>query len=97
MVNLQVKFLEALSECKTEEEIRNLSRFIREVSKTGGYAVKFYNDNVTLINKSGVIDAKKELEVRKEEKKKPILKVILRLLLFAVLKINYCLLCLPLS
>ena len=69
---LQEKFLEALSECKTEEEIRNLSRFIREVSKTGGYAVKFYNNNVTLINKSGVIDAKKELEVRQEEKKRPV-------------------------
>ena len=70
--NLQEKFLEALSECKTDEEIRNLSRFIREVSRTGGYAVQFCNNNITLINKGGVIDAKKELEERKEEKKKPV-------------------------
>ena len=70
--NLQEKFLEALSECKTEEEIRNLSRFISEVSKIGGYAVQFYNNNATLITKSGVIYAKKELEARQKEKKKPV-------------------------
>ena len=74
--NLQEKFLEALSECKTEEEIRNLSRFIREVSKIGGYAVQFYNNNATLITKSGVIYAKKELAARQEEKKKPVSSIV---------------------
>jgi len=70
--NLRRQFLEALSECKTEEEIKNLAIFLETAAKIGGYAVQFYNDNITLINKSGVINAKKELETIKAEKKKAV-------------------------
>lgn len=73
---LQERFLEALSMCKTEEEIRNFSKFLYDVSKIGGYAVQFYKDNIGLINKTGVIDAKRNLELIQEEKKKSVSKLV---------------------
>lgn len=68
--NLQEVFLEALVECKTEEEINNFSKFMEEMAKVGGYAVQFYNNNINLINQNGIIEAKTKLETIKEDKKK---------------------------
>ena len=66
-------FLKALSYCKTDEEIENLSTFLKIVSEVGGYASTFYLDVITLVNRENVEAAKKNLQ---EEKEKPVSKFI---------------------
>lgn len=65
---LHEKFLEALSECKTKEEVQNFSKFMRELSKVGGYAVQFYNENAAMFNQNSVVDARKNIDSIKQSK-----------------------------
>ena len=70
--NLQEKFLEALSECKTEEEMKNFATFLETVAKVGGYATTFYQNNISLISSQGRDYAQQKLKKIKDERKKPV-------------------------
>lgn len=70
--SLKEKFIEALSECKTEEEIKNFAKFMEEMAKVGGYAKEFYSSNISLLNQNGVMAAKNKLGTIKVEKKNPV-------------------------
>lgn len=69
---LHEKFLEALSNCHSEEEVENFAKFMQEVSKKGGYAVDFYSRNIESITFDNINKAKEKLEHIKAEKKKPV-------------------------
>lgn len=64
IVNLQKSFLEALNECKTEEEKQNFAKFLYELAKIGGYAVEFYKANISLVTRESKTNA-----AQKETKK----------------------------
>jgi len=70
--NLQEKFLETLSECKTEEELKNLAVFLETISKVGGYASTFYSNNISLISSQGKEYAQQKLKEIKDEREKPV-------------------------
>ena len=70
--NLQEKFLEALSECKTDEDLENLALFLQTVSKVGGYASTFYSNNISLISEHGKKYAQKKLKELQTIREKPV-------------------------
>ena len=70
--HLQEKFLETLSECKTDEELNNLKTFLEKAAEVGGYASTFYSNNISLISSQKKEYVQKKFKAIQNEKRKPV-------------------------
>lgn len=63
-------FITVLAKCNSEEELNNLTKFMEETAKIGGYATTFASDVAKYINVGGRNAAVKFVAIRKEQKEK---------------------------
>lgn len=63
-------FFTVLAKCNSEEELNNLTKFMEETAKIGGYATTFASDVAKYINVSGRNAAVKFVALKKERKEK---------------------------
>ncbi len=63
-------FITVLAKCNSEEELNNLTKFMEETAKIGGYATTFASDVAKYINVSGRNAAVKFVALKKERKEK---------------------------
>lgn len=63
-------FITVLAKCNSEEELNNLTKFMEETAKIGGYATTFASDVAKYINVVGRNAAVKFVALKKERKEK---------------------------
>ncbi len=63
-------FITVLAKCNSEEELNNLTKFMEETAKIGGYATTFASDVAKYINVDGRNAAVKFVALKKERKEK---------------------------
>ena len=63
----QEKFFQVLASCTTEKEVQELGTFLHMASDIGGYANKFYQENITRVRK-GMPEVEQAKQVVTEQK-----------------------------
>jgi len=63
----QEKFFQVLASCTTEKEVQELGTFLHMASDIGGYANKFYQENITRVRK-GMPEVEQTKQVVTEQK-----------------------------